>query len=145
MLFKVIANIIGFIAVVKKIYCLSVSYAIYLTVRAIALCFICYTSKYILIPAVMYSAMAVIASSYTRGIKNKRFRPTMIGVATDPMHNTVIDGIYAQPITFPMQMMRKNKPSVVNSYDSENSVYLNVNYGEILASNKFNNKNTHKW
>ncbi len=41
--------------------------------------------------------------------------------------------------------MRKNKPSVVNSYDSENSVYLNVNYGEILASNKFNNKNTHKW
>jgi len=145
MLFIVIANIIGFIAVVKKIYCLSVSYAIYLIFGAITLYSNCYTSKYNLIPAVMYSAMAVIASSYTRGIKNKRFRPTMIGVATDPMHNTVIDGIYAQPITFPMQTMRKNESSVVNSYDPENSMYLNVNYGEILASNKFDNKNINKW
>ncbi len=60
------------------------------------------------------------------------------GVVTTAMLNTVanrtVNGMYAQPINYPNQIINNTEPNIVNNYDPESYIYFNSNTSGPLST-----------
>jgi ABC-type proline/glycine betaine transport system permease subunit len=107
-LYIVIFNIVGLFAAFKKIYYLSITYAIYLYLISILLIANYTKSIFSLIPSVLSSLMSIIVSFFVKGLRERRFRATNHVAVMDRMQNIpycLENSVFQlRPIDYPLHL-----------------------------------------
>jgi hypothetical protein len=138
-IFIVIFNIVGFFAAFKKIYFLSVIYAVYLYFISFTLFVNCSKSMSNLIPGLLNSLMSIIVSNFIRGLRERRLKPTTPVVGVEWIQNEpycTVNGVYQlQPINNPLHLTNTSESSFTNNFNPRNPIHINPNYSTVSFAN----------